>query len=354
MTENKKTFLINVAYYLVIIAMLLVAVKLLFGVLFPFFLAVCLTVAVQRTARKISKKFDLNISKVTIFAVCGSYLCVAVLLSVILYILFGQLWDIIGQLSSDSSVIDNIFDAASSFLEKLATVLPKELQLNLSSLLQEFVSNAVTTLAEALTHLAAKLISAMPSFLLGFIVTILASFYISKDYETSRRFLLSVMSQKLSTRLAFLKNLFFGYTFKVIRGYFYLLCITFLELLVGLLLLGKKYSVLLAFLIALIDLLPLVGTGTVLVPWAIFELFSGSLFSGIGLLVLFAIVSIARNILEPKIIGKQLGIHPVIMLLAIYCGYRLFGFLGILISPIVTVLIKGYFEYRFNLSENNN
>jgi len=111
-------------------------------------------------------------------------------------------------------------------------------------------------------------------------------------------------------------------------------------LLAGFLLLNVERAVLAALLTSLVDLLPVLGVGTVLVPWSVLAFLSGDVFRGVGLLVLFGIMVVVRQFLEPRIVGGSLGIHPLLTLLAVFAGFRLFGFAGMLGAPILLYAVK--------------
>ena len=126
---------------------------------------------------------------------------------------------------------------------------------------------------------------------------------------------------------------------KYILSYSLIMLITYLTLLGGFLLLGVDHAPIIALFIAALDILPILGVGTVLVPWSIFELVMGNRFLGIGLIILFVVNAIIRQLTEPKIVGKSLNMHPIITLMMIYVGYALFGFLGMIILPIISVIL---------------
>ena len=101
--------------------------------------------------------------------------------------------------------------------------------------------------------------------------------------------------------------------------------------------------------IALLDLLPVIGTGTVLVPWGIVLLLTGNAGKGFGLLVLFALTTVLHEVLEPKLLGEKLGIPPLITLICLYAGYRLFGVWGMIASPVLFVAVRaGWDEELFS------
>ena len=100
------------------------------------------------------------------------------------------------------------------------------------------------------------------------------------------------------------------------------------------------YAFLLALLIAAVDFLPLLGTGVVLIPWGIICLILGQVRLGIGLLILYGVTTLIRQVLEPKLIGEGLGLHPLLSLLSMYAGLRLFGVWGMILAPLVAAGIK--------------
>ena len=117
--------------------------------------------------------------------------------------------------------------------------------------------------------------------------------------------------------------------------------ITVLTLLVGFFIVGVEYAGLLALLIGALDVLPVIGVGTVLVPWSIVAFITSDISLGVGLAVIFLTNAIVRQLLEPKIVGKSLGIHPVLTLVLIYAGYSFFGVWGMIaLPPIGSVLLN--------------
>ncbi len=135
-----------------------------------------------------------------------------------------------------------------------------------------------------------------------------------------------------------------GIGFKYVKAYAILMAVTFAELALGLSILRVDKAILVAALIAVIDLLPVLGTGGVMVPWIIVELIKGNIPFAIGLAVLYLIIIIVRNILEPKLIGKQIGLHPLVMLICMYVGLKLFGFIGLFALPVAVVIAKQLYD----------
>ena len=126
----------------------------------------------------------------------------------------------------------------------------------------------------------------------------------------------------------------------MLKGYLTIMFITFIELAIGLTVLRVNNSVLLAVLISLIDILPVLGTGTVLIPWSLISLIMGDTFLGIGLIILYMIILIVRNIIEPKFIGKRIGLKPLVTLISMYLGLQLAGVVGMFIFPLAMAFLK--------------
>ncbi len=116
--------------------------------------------------------------------------------------------------------------------------------------------------------------------------------------------------------------------------------ITFLELFVAFTVLGIKYAFLIALVIAVIDILPVLGTGTVLIPWSIFLLLIGDYYTGIALIIVYIVIAVIRQIIEPKIVGKYIGLYPLLTLVAMYTGLRVMGVLGLITFPLIIIIVK--------------
>ncbi|MEI3147502.1 MAG: AI-2E family transporter [Merdibacter sp.] len=118
------------------------------------------------------------------------------------------------------------------------------------------------------------------------------------------------------------------------------MCITFVELCIGLSVLGVDNSITISFLIALFDVLPVFGTGGIMIPWIIISLLMQDIKLAVGLTIVYLIITLIRNIIEPRIVGEQIGLRPLLMLLSMYLGIRFFGFLGLFLLPATLLQIK--------------
>ncbi len=182
-------------------------------------------------------------------------------------------------------------------------------------------------------------VSHLPSSFFSFLIFVMATFYFTADFTRLNGVLMERLPESVRQKVYACKRHFVRGGLSFLRAYLILLLITFVELLVGLSILKVPYSGAIALLISVLDFFPVLGVGTVLVPWALFLLLFGNYSLGIGLLILFAVVTVIRQLIEPHIVGSQIGLSPLATLFATYVGYRLFGFLGLVLAPLFLLLI---------------
>ena len=186
--------------------------------------------------------------------------------------------------------------------------------------------------------------SKIPLIFLSTVVSLVASCYIAKDYNGWVNFLKGLCNEKTLNKLQKIKRIFKSNTLAVLKGYLKLYLITFIILFTGFLILRVNHTVFLSLFISFVDLLPILGTGTVLVPWAVFMFFDKNYFLGAGLIILYITVILARNFLEPKVVGKQVGINPLFTLISMFVGLRIFGVFGLIILPLTLITVIKYYK----------
>lgn len=211
----------------------------------------------------------------------------------------------------------------------------------------ELVSAALTGLVSEISAqipaMAGSIASAMPSVFLFAVTFLLSCFYFSADDGRISSFFVRFLPRAVSEKLREMRPRVKGTALKYLRAYLLLMAITFGEVFIGFLILGMPYAFLPALLTAVVDLLPVFGTGTVLVPWAVFRLLGGDYYTGFGLLILYGVTLLVRQIIEPHIVGGSLGLHPLATLFSMYVGYRLIGFFGLLLGPAVALVVRTVF-----------
>ena len=312
--------------------------------LLPFLLAYAAAWMIRPVANKISKKTHLPRG-----------LCSVVLLLVVFGLggwglwagsvrLIAELGNLVERLLSDGGIFDAM-DSLMLWAEKIGTRIgflsmgEGNTQAFYDSIMQ-MVGNLLSSLASRLPDLAASLFSALPSVLFFLIVSVVACFYFCTDGVSITRSFGAFLPHRWKQKMPQIKENLRDVLKKYVKAYGVLLFLTFALLLVGFWILRVEYAFLLAFLIALADLLPVIGVGTILIPWGIVMLLQKQFYLGFGLLILYLVISLVRQVAEPKVLGKSLGLHPLLTLFATYVGFTLFGLLGMILAPVAALLAK--------------
>ena len=233
----------------------------------------------------------------------------------------------------------------------IITTFFQELDPSLQSTVQSLTGNVISSLANLVTSFSTMLINwltgfagAFPLYVVNFIIAVMSSFYVSADYPGIKAFILKQVKPAQQRILQLIKENALSALGKYAKAYLILLSMMFAELLVGFTVIGIANAPLLALGISLFDALPILGTGGILIPWAVVDLFSGKVNQGIKLLILYAAVAIIRNAVEPRVVGQQIGLHPLVTLLCMYVGLSLFGVVGFLGFPLTATIVNSLNE----------
>ena len=346
-TEGQKNIIIKAVFYALIISLIFLSFKLFFGPLLPFLLAGALVLSLQPLVTLLHRKFKIKRNPVSVALVLTVYIIaigITVWLARMLYI---QLTDF---LSSLPTYFDTVTAELNAIINRISSVLGKMPDIGngwLKDVPTAALESAVTKLGTATTEVATKFAAGIPSFLLSAAVMIIASIYIAKDYAAFVQYMNSIIPKKITDKFINIKKTVLSRIAKLLKGYLLIIIITFFELFIGLSVLNVKYALIIATATALIDILPVLGSGTVLIPWAVFSALSGNPSRAVGLAILYVLITTIRNIIEPKIIGAKLGIHPVFSLAITFLGLKLFGAAGVFLAPIIAVAVKSLLEIKY-------
>jgi sporulation integral membrane protein YtvI len=201
------------------------------------------------------------------------------------------------------------------------------------------IGSTIGTFIQNLFGNIPNILSWFPNTATVLIFSLLATFFISKDWHKLTEFGERILPDKAksSGKTVFidLKKALFGF----IRAQLTLISITTVIILFGLLILRVDYAITIALITGIVDILPYLGTGIVFVPWIIYEFIAGDTAMAIGLGVLYIIVIVQRQIMEPKILSSNIGLDPLATLIALFIGFKTIGFLGLIIGPVTLVVI---------------
>ena len=303
--------------------------------LLPFFIGWFLAFAMRPPASFIARKLKIKPKIVRLILTLLVFLVAFGLCSVAIWLLSREVWELVSGIGRGDSTLDEFISELTSpdgFIGKLFG--------NFGDYIADALYSLLTSVLTRLGSSLSNLVSIVPKSLLFILVTVIASAYFAVSLEEVNAAVRSILPESLSRLLIKLKDGFLGAFLKYMRSYLLLLVITFVEMLVGLFILKAPYPLLMAIVIAVLDLLPIIGVGFVLIPWGVWSIVIGNVPFGIGILVLFVFQTVIREIIEPKIVGKNLGTHPILTLIFIYVGYSLFGIIGLILVPVFTVLVN--------------
>ena len=196
------------------------------------------------------------------------------------------------------------------------------------------LKNLVSILSGAAVNLVSVLATGIPNLVFNLLAMIFSTIFVVVDFDRIAAFTSANMPQRMKKILKKIRFYLTDTLFVVIRSYVLIMLLTFAELSILFSLFGIEHAVMKATLIAVMDIMPILGTGGVMIPWAITSLVLGYTHLGLELLLIYGIVTVVRNYVEPKIVGTQLGLHPIITLVSMFIGLRLFGFWGLFGLPV--------------------
>ncbi|MBQ7935214.1 MAG: sporulation integral membrane protein YtvI [Clostridia bacterium] len=339
---KKVHYLIQIAFIAVFIFVIYLAFKYIFGAIAPFIIAFIVASLVEPLVKLMVNKLRLPRS-------AASSICVvAVLLLLIALSVFlsTTIWSegkaLLANVPAYLSEISHYIKGALNGSNSLLAFLPDNILDNAVEYLTNYDYSSLFTgsLGNVVLGYAGNVVTYIPNILVFFIVSVVSSIFMSIAFPTVKRFILAQFNLKYQELVVEIKRSFFSTVWKYLRSYSLLMLITFVELLIFFLIFGFKPALPLAFLIAIVDILPVLGVGTVLIPWAAFCLLTGSPWRALIIISMYIIITVVRQILEPKVIGDHVGMLPILTLFCIWVGLKLFGFLGMFLVPITVVILK--------------
>ena len=226
-----------------------------------------------------------------------------------------------------------IFDWFTYTVERLDPALLGTLEMLMDGAIST-LKNLFSSLSAAAVNLVSGLATGIPNLILSLLTMIFSTIFVVVDYERIAAFAAGNIPEPAKKILNNIRIYLTDTLFVVIRSYVLIMLLTFTELSILFSLFGIENSVLKAAIIALLDILPILGTGGVMIPWAVTSLVLGYTRLGLELFLIYGIVTVIRNYVEPKIVGTQLGLHPIITLVSMFIGLRLFGFWGLFGLPV--------------------
>jgi len=348
--EKRKNFIINSIYFTLIIAIIYIAIKYALGLIMPFVIGFIVALLLNPAINFVSGKLHIHKKAIAVVIILLFYGTAGVFFSWIGVGLLIALKDGISKLPGIYALniepaIYEIFEKAEIIIAKLDPLMVQAIQ-NMVTSLSQSVGSVISNISSEAIHFISSAVSFVPGLLLSIIFSFISSLFFAMDYSKITGYIARLFPAQNQNLLIEIKDFATGIGLKYLKAYAVLMLITFIELAAGLSVLRVDGALTIAALITVIDILPVLGTGSVVVPWIIIELIKGKVPFAIGLTVLYLVIIVVRNILEPKMVGKQIGLHPLAMLMCMYVGLKIFGFIGLFILPVVVVIAKYLYDHN--------
>ena len=342
--DKKRTFIVNTLYFGIMLLLAVVLLKYALPLLAPFVIGFVLAYLLKRPIRFASHKLPNSRKAAAIALVLVFYCTIGLLLALLGIKAFSAAGDFLRGLPGFYTArVEPVLMSIFSGIEQSVLSIDESLIASMEQLWGQFVDSLgqlVSSLSAGTISVLYSLAGSLPGLFIKLLLMIISTFFIAMDYDRITGFFIRQMSEKAQEVFWEIKTYVTGTLFVCIRSYALIMSITFVELSIGLTVVGIENAVVIALLIAVFDILPVLGTGGIMIPWAAITAIQGEFKLALALFAVYIVVTIIRNIIEPKIVGSQLGLHPVATLASLFLGAQLFGVVGLFGFPIGLSLLR--------------
>lgn len=344
--KRQREFLVKFAYWAVWGSAVIFLVKLVGPVLLPFIAAFLVAWLLSAPVEFVTERMHVKRNLTAIVMVLLFYGMVGALLYFLGSRVLGLIQGMAGELTEFLS--DTIFPMIKSFcgwIEKItganaadsgAVRTAGEESAQVVTQARQMISGVSGTVIDKVSGVAANI----PGVCMNVLLMVIATVFMELDFPNILRFLKKMVPKKWLKTVAGVKEYTMGTLGKCVLSYVLIFFMTFAELSIGFLILRIEGAFAIAFIIAVLDILPVLGTGTILIPWSVIAFATGNFKMGIGVLGLYLVVTVVRNIVEPKLVGGQMGLSPVVMLPCMILGLHFFGIIGLFGIPLAVAFLK--------------
>lgn len=342
--NKRKNFIVNFTYALIIGVIVFLVIKYAFVWLLPFIIGFAIAYFLKPLIIKLSKRFKISRNLSAGIILTTFYLTVGAAITFLILKIAIYVRDLVSTLpnlytNSIEPAVYDLFYKGDTIIQNLDPELVESLREIVLSLTQN-LGSAITNLSTKIVIIVSSTVSSVPGFLVFVLFLIISSYFLAIDYSRITGFITRQISNNALEIIYQVKECISTTVFKFLKAYAVLITLTFIEMLIGLRILGVENIVLIAAITAIVDVLPILGTGSILVPWALFELIIRRNFMlGVGIILLYVLITVIRNIIEPKLVGKEIGLEPVLVLACMYLGLKVIGIMGMFILPLVLIVL---------------
>ncbi len=360
-TEKKRRFIINTVYVVILVALFYLFFKYAFGTILPIICALVIAMLLQKPVNFICKKTPLKRGPVSAISVLLTFGIIASIFVLLVVWVGSEFKGFFQYIMIEFEDVPALIEKIKGYLANAVAFLPDKAETSVINFFNEkfdtlinpqevapvesthgFDFSALSTPLMGLWNTAKQI----PTTLVSIVVSIVACCFMTSDFNSVKRLILGFFKPETRNKIIRGKNLLFPALGKMAKAYGIIITITFCEISLGLFLLqlmgiyNSGYIFVIAAITAVIDIVPVLGTGTVLIPWALFSFINANYPLAVGLLVIYACITVIRQIIEPKLVADQLGLPAFLTIVSMFIGSQIFGVIGIFILPITIVMLK--------------
>lgn len=323
----------------------------------PFIIGWIISSIASPLVRFLEEKLKIKRKAVSAFVIIAVLACIVLLVYGLGAKLMRETVDFITELPILWQNVEAEFDRIGANLNVVYKRLPIDIRdkvINISNGLGDYFSDFVAGIGTPTFNAVGNFAKQLPDIFMAFIMTLLSSYFFVSDKAYLSGFIKKYVPASLQYRFDLIRRSFKNAIGGYFKAQFKIEVWIYVILFIGLMILGIDYAFLIAFGIAFIDLLPVFGAGTVMIPWAVIEVLGGDYKRAVGLLIIWCIGQIVRQVIQPKVLGDSIGFEPIPTLFLLYIGYRAAGVVGlILVLPIGIILINLYEEGVFDTTKKS-
>lgn len=365
---KRKKFIIDTAYFVIVVGLFYLFMKYAFGILTPFIFAMFVAMLLQRPVNHITQKTRIPRGITSTILVLLVIFVFGSIIAFLLAKVFTEIKGFIDFLMIKLEDVPLFIAQIEEWITAHLTFLPQKLNDSLAATVTNFLEKLFGISAQTGMDIAGAASGAsksgfdfsvlssplgaiwgtakqIPQVFVATLVGIVCCCFMTSDYSTLRSMVMTQAGEKAKT-ISRTKEIIFSTLGKMGKAYGIIIFVTFSELAIGLTILKifgiyeSGYIFAISIITAIIDIIPVLGTGTVLIPWGVWSLCTGEIGLGIGILIIYAVITVIRQIIEPKLLASQFGLPAFITLFAMYIGTQLFGFIGLFLMPLTVMLLK--------------
>ena len=308
----------------------------------PFLLALIAAAALNPLVKKLQRLLGWNRQVLTLLLLFLIFGLLGGGLALLVYAAAGQLVSLVQNWGGLLDSLQTVMDQLEALFARLLTLVPpqvNEIVENAKDSLFLWLSEAAPAALGNLGLEAGERAMGLPAFLVALVIFIMATFLLTADYPYLRSRYVQHLDEGLLRFLGQLRTTALGAFGGYVKAEFLLSVGVFFILLAGFFLIRQPYGLLLSLGLAVMDFIPIIGAGTVMVPWAFIALFTGDLPSAVELMAIWGVIALFRRVMEPKFVGDQTGLSPLLSLVSIYVGMKLAGVAGMILGPVILLVI---------------